>query len=56
MSLRMRLAMYDTPLPNSELRFDVGIGTEQTAAVELYKRWDTAACSSRRARISHDAA
>ena len=37
MSLRMRLAMYDTPLPNSELRFDVGIGTEQTAAVELYK-------------------
>jgi NTE family protein len=38
MSLRLRLAMYDTPLPNSELRFDVGIGTEQTAAVELYKR------------------
>jgi NTE family protein len=37
-SLRMRLAMYDTPLPNSELRFDVGVGTEQTVAVELYKR------------------
>ena len=38
MSLRLRLAMSDTPLPNSELRFDVGIGTEQLAAVELYKR------------------
>src|SRR5262245_22102817 len=37
-SLRMRLAMYDTPLPNSEVRFDVGIGTEQTVSLELYKR------------------
>jgi NTE family protein len=37
-SLRMRLAMYDTPLPNSELRFDVGFGTNQTVALELYKR------------------
>ena len=39
MSLRMRLAMYDTPLPNSELRFDVGHrNRSRLAAVELYKR------------------
>jgi NTE family protein len=37
-SLRVRLAMYDTPLPNSELRFDVGFGSDQTVALELYKR------------------
>jgi NTE family protein len=41
LSLRGRLAMYDTPLPNSEMRFDVGIGTNQTLAVELYKRLGT---------------
>jgi NTE family protein len=33
----MRVAVYDTPLPNSELRLDGGIGTDQLAAVELYK-------------------
>ena len=38
MNLRLRVAMYDTPLPNSELRFDLGIGTEQTAFIELYKK------------------
>jgi NTE family protein len=37
LSLRMRVAVYDTPLPNSELRLDGGIGTDQLAAVELYK-------------------
>ena len=38
MNLRLRVAMYDTPLPNSELRFDLGVGTEQTAFIELYKK------------------
>ena len=37
LTLRMRVAVYDTPLPNSELRFDAGIGTDQLAAIELYK-------------------
>jgi NTE family protein len=37
-SMRLRVAMYDTPLPNSEVRFDLGIGTDQTVALELYKR------------------
>ncbi len=37
-SLRLRVAMYDTLFPNSEVRFDVGVGTDQTAALELYKR------------------
>jgi NTE family protein len=37
LTLRMRVAVYDTPLPNSELRLDAGIGTDQLAAVELYK-------------------
>ena len=32
-NLRLRLAVYDTPLPNSEVRFDVGVGTNQMAAV-----------------------
>jgi NTE family protein len=39
MSLRLRLAVYDTPIPNSEVRFDVGIGTDQTVGLELYKRF-----------------
>jgi NTE family protein len=38
LNLRLRLATYDTLLPNSELRLDVGVGTNQSAAVELYKR------------------
>jgi NTE family protein len=37
-SLRLRLAVYDMPLRNSELRFDVGIGSDQRVALELYKR------------------
>lgn len=37
LSLRLRVAMYDTLLPNSEIRFDVGVGTDQTAALEFYK-------------------
>jgi NTE family protein len=37
LTLRMRVAVYDTPLPNSELRLDGGIGTDQLAAVELFK-------------------
>jgi NTE family protein len=36
--LRMRLAVYDTPLANSEVRFDVGIGSDQSVGLELYKR------------------
>jgi NTE family protein len=38
LSLRLRVAAYDTPLPNSELRFDVGIGSNQAVGVELYKQ------------------
>jgi NTE family protein len=38
LNLRLRLAMYDTPIPNSEVRFDVGIGTDQTVALEWYKQ------------------
>ena len=37
LQLRLRVAIYDAPLPNSELRLDGGIGTDQTAAIELYK-------------------
>jgi NTE family protein len=37
LTLRMRVAVYDTPLPNSELRLDAALGTDQLAAVELYK-------------------
>ena len=37
LTLRMRVAVYDTPLPNSELRLDAGIGTNQLATIELYK-------------------
>jgi NTE family protein len=37
LNLRMRVAVYDTPLPNSEVRLDAGIGTDQLAAIELYK-------------------
>jgi NTE family protein len=36
-SLRLRLAVYDMPMKNSEVRFDVGVGTDQLAAIELYK-------------------
>src|SRR5262245_47043874 len=36
LSLRLRVAMYDTLVPNSEIRFDVGVGTDQTVALELY--------------------
>jgi NTE family protein len=36
-SLRARLAIYDMPIPNSELRFDVGVGSQQLVALELYK-------------------
>jgi NTE family protein len=38
MGLRLRLAVYETPLPNSEIRFDVGVGSDQAVAIELYKR------------------
>jgi NTE family protein len=37
-SLRLRVAVYDTPLRNSELRFDVGVGSDQQVGIELYKR------------------
>ena len=37
LALRMRVAVYDTPLPNSEVRFDVGVGTDQSIGIELYK-------------------
>jgi NTE family protein len=36
-SLRARLAVYDTPVTNSELRLDGAIGTSQAATVEWYK-------------------
>jgi len=37
-NLRARLAMYDTFVSGSELRLDVGVGTRETAALELYRR------------------
>jgi hypothetical protein len=37
LTLRMRVAVYDAPLPNSEIRLDGSIGTDQAAAIELYK-------------------
>ena len=37
-NLRARLAVYDTFVTDSELRLDVGIGTRETAAFELYRR------------------
>jgi NTE family protein len=37
MSIRFRLALYDTLVPNSEMRFDVGVGSNKAFAVELYK-------------------
>jgi len=37
LALRLRVAVYDTPLPNSEVRFDVGVGTDQSVGIELYK-------------------
>ena len=37
-SLRLRLALYDTLLPNSEMRVDLGLGSEQNVGFELYKR------------------
>ena len=36
--VRARLAIYDTPVPNSEVRFDLGIGSDQSVGLELYKR------------------
>ena len=36
--LRLRVAIYDTPVRNSEVRFDVGVGSNQNVAIELYKR------------------
>jgi len=38
LSLRMRLAVYDTPLPNSEVRVDGAIGTNQSVSAEVFKR------------------
>jgi NTE family protein len=38
LGIRLRLAMYDTLLPNSEIRFDVGVGSNQAVEFELYKR------------------
>jgi NTE family protein len=37
LSLRTRLVMYDIPLPNSEVRLDAGVGTDQTVGLELYQ-------------------
>jgi NTE family protein len=34
----MRLAVYDAPLPNSEVRVDGAIGTNQSISLELFKR------------------
>jgi NTE family protein len=36
-SLRVRLVAHDVLLPDSEVRLDGGIGTNQTAALEYYK-------------------
>jgi NTE family protein len=38
LNLRVRVAVYDTPIRNSELRFDVGVGSDQEVGLELYKR------------------
>ena len=38
LGLRLRLAIYDTPVTNSEVRFDVGIGSSQAIGIEWYKR------------------
>jgi NTE family protein len=38
MSLRLRLAIYDSPVTNSEIRFDVGVGSNQLIGIEWYKR------------------
>jgi NTE family protein len=37
LQLRMRLAMYDWPVANSEVRLDGGIGTTQHVGLEFYK-------------------
>jgi NTE family protein len=37
-SLRLRVSIYDTPVRNSEVRFDVGVGSDQQVGIELYKR------------------
>jgi NTE family protein len=37
-SLRLRVAVYDMPFPNSELRLDAGVGSNQLAGLELVKR------------------
>jgi NTE family protein len=37
-NLRARLAMYDTFITGSELRLDLGVGTRETAALEVYRR------------------
>jgi len=38
-NVRTRLTLFDAPLPNSEIRIDTGVGTDQTAAGELYTRF-----------------
>lgn len=38
MNLRGRFVLYDTLVPDSELRADFAVGTRQTAAAELYRR------------------
>lgn len=37
-TLRARLAVYDTFVAGSEVRFDVGLGTQPNVALELYRK------------------
>jgi NTE family protein len=37
-SLRFRLALYDTPIRQTEVRMDVALGSAQAAALEVYRR------------------
>jgi NTE family protein len=37
-NLRARLAVYDTFVAGSEVRFDAGVGTQETVGLELYRR------------------
>jgi NTE family protein len=38
LNLRGRIVFYDTLVPDSEIRIDLGVGTSQEAGVELYRR------------------
>jgi NTE family protein len=38
LNLRGRVVFYDTLVPDSEIRLDLGVGTRQEASLELYRR------------------